>query len=234
MSASKENKKLQHPLEKNSASFYPKYRTQTSKSNKKLNQKKYQYHQPRKTSDFSDGSSEDDYSGLKFNNPKNDFRAKYKTEICHYWEMYGTCKYGDSCAFAHGAEELNKRKLSYNYKTKPCKQFFEIGYCTYGIRCQFSHKKPQEEIDEKDKISYLKILEEFNNSNKLISHEVIKRPRLMTFEDIIKCDNNMTEKNRLELYKDIINIKENNERDNTNNNNNDNIDKKKRARFISI
>ena len=217
--------KNRHQLEKNSPSYYPKFQTKISKSNKELNLKKYQ---PRKTSDFSDDYSEDDYSGLTVGYMKNDFRAKYKTEICHYWEMYGTCKYGDSCAFAHGPEELNQRKLSYNYKTKPCRQFFEIGYCTYGSRCQFSHKKPQNENNEVDKISYLKILNEFNNSNQEISDDIVKRPRLMTFEDIIKCGNDTKEKNRLDLYKDIINIKEKKEKEN------DNIDNKKRERYISI
>ena len=128
--------------------------------------------------------------------------------MCHYWEMYGTCKYGNTCAFAHGAEELNKRKMSSNYKTKPCKQFFEIGYCTYGIRCQFSHKiKEEKEIDKENQISYVKILKEFNNQNNLISHEIIKRPRLNTFEDITKSGKEIKEKNRLALYEDILEIK---------------------------
>ncbi len=26
----------------------------------------------------------------------NDFRAKYKTEICKFWEVHRTCKYADS------------------------------------------------------------------------------------------------------------------------------------------
>ena len=50
----------------------------------------------------------------------------------------------------------------------------------------------------------------------------------MTFEDIIKCGNDTKEKNRLDLYKDIINIKEKKEKEN------DNIDNKKRERYISI
>ena len=214
--------KPKYPLEKESASFYP-------KSHYKQNK--------RKNSEKSDDYSDDDYSGLAFKNtnenqPKktsnykikksyrysedynnynynynNDYKTKWKTEMCHYWEMYGTCKFGDTCAFAHGAEELNKRKMSSNYKTKPCKQFFELGCCTYGVRCQFSHKLLKE-CDEEDKVSYMKILNEFNDSNKLISHEVVKRPRLKTFEDIFKCENDIKEKNRLELYEDILKIKE--------------------------
>ena len=207
--------KIKHPLEKDSASFYPKSLTKKT---------------PPKNPDNNDDSSEDDYSGLACKNsekkkfqsykPKkyhrnsedyysynhnNDYKSKWKTEMCHYWEMYGTCKFGNACAFAHGAEELNKRKMSLNYKTKPCKQFFELGYCTYGIRCQFSHKLLKE-CEEENKISYLKILNEFNNSNE-ISHEVVKRPRLMTFEDICKCGNDIKEKNRLKLYEDILQMK---------------------------
>ena len=48
--------------------------------------------------------------------------------------MYGECKFGENCAFAHGDSELKQRKLTFNYKTKPCKQFFELGYCSYGFQ----------------------------------------------------------------------------------------------------
>ena len=197
---------------------------------------KYHYHQKNKFNDtkkyereVDEEYSEDDYSGLasknynnnnnnnntlsykknlvKFSEDHNDFKTKWKTEMCHYWEMHGTCKYGNSCAFAHGSEELNKRKMSSNYKTKLCKQFFELGYCAYGVRCQFSHKVKKDTEEEKNKISYMKILNEFNNNKKLISHEIVKRPRLMTFEDITKSKQEMNEKNRLALYEDIMEIK---------------------------
>ncbi len=219
--------KPKYPLEKESASFYP-------KSHYKQNK--------RKNSEKSDDYSDDDYSGLAFKNtnesqPKktsnykikksyrysedynnynynynNDYKTKWKTEMCHYWEMYGTCKFGDTCAFAHGAEELNKRKMSSNYKTKPCKQFFELGCCTYGVRCQFSHKLLKECEDkrndeQKEEVSYLKILLDFNNSSNQINREILKRPRLMTFENIASCTLGEKEKNRLELYEDIIAVK---------------------------
>jgi len=204
------------PLNKDSMIFYSK-----SKFSKR-NENKYDQ------INYEDDYSDDDYSGLasKINNDdqgqklpslkfknnyrysedRNDFKTKWKTEICHYWEMYGTCKYGNSCAFAHGQEELNQRKMSLNYKTKPCKQFFELGICTYGSRCQFSHKLFRE-YDKDNNVSYLKILKEFNDSSNLISHEIIKRPRLMTFEDITNCAKEKKEKNRLELYEDILDIK---------------------------
>ena len=149
----------------------------------------------------------------------NNYRMKWKTEMCKYWEMYGKCKYGNNCAFAHGESELNKRKLSFNYKTKPCKQFFELGYCSYGIRCQFSHKNSdfirQKKLsdgdiinDNNNKVSYLKIIKEFlADNNKEISHELIIRPRLKTFENITSCTLQESVNSRLKLYEDIINIK---------------------------
>ena len=201
-----------HPLEKNKECYFPK------------NISKFSKEKPSKKEEFEFEDEEDDYSGLaggnyyqsnyrevKWKNKKrsedtNNFKTKWKTEICHYWEMYGYCKFGDSCAFAHGTDELNKRKMSNNYKTKPCKQFFELGYCSYGIRCQFSHKLLKE-FDDKNEVSYLKILSDFNNSSNQISHEIIKRPRLMTFENITSCTLDEKEKNRLELYKDILDMK---------------------------
>ena len=252
--------------------FYPKFRGNKNKFN--INQTQSRKKEETKEEDYS----EDEYSGLasklkekkekknfiKYSEDHNDFKTKWKTEMCHYWEMYGSCKYGNSCAFAHGSDELNKRKMSSNYKTKPCKQFFEIGYCTYGVRCQFSHKLTKEkekkeiEIDKENKISYLKILKEFNDQNNLISHEIVKRPRLMTFEDITKSGKEMKEKNRLALYEDILEIKKkeneaekvfsqdtNDEEEedfefniddytyNENEENNEDIKEEKRERFIS-
>ena len=140
----------------------------------------------------------------------NNFKTKWKTEICHYWEMYGECKYGNNCAFAHGDSELKQRKMTFNYKTKPCKQFFELGYCSYGSRCQFCHKKEdtKSQKDEKsDKVSYLKIIEELLSKENKISHELVKRPRLMTFENITHCSLEESENSKLKLYEDIINLK---------------------------
>ena len=213
-----------HPLEKDKESYFPKHKSKFSKEKPSKKEEKYE------KENYDDEEEEDDYSGLagdnyyyknyktsKWRNKRrsedtNDFKAKWKTEMCHYWEMYGFCKYGDSCAFAHGMDELNKRKMSSNYKTKPCKQFFELGYCTYGVRCQFSHKllkECEEKNDEetKEEVSYLKILQDFNNSSNQISHEILKRPRLMTFEDIASCTLDEKEKNRLELYEDILAVK---------------------------
>ena len=152
----------------------------------------------------------------------NNFKTKWKTEICRYWEMYGECKFGNNCAFAHGDSELKQRKLTLNYKTKPCKQFFELGYCSYGTRCQFSHKKMDlnEQTNEKDSaednISYLKIIEELLSEDKTISYELVKRPRLMTFENIIHSTLEESENSKIQLYKDIISLKNDKLKNNNN------------------
>ena len=145
----------------------------------------------------------------------NNFKTKWKTEICRYWEMYGECKFGDNCAFAHGDSELKQKKLTFNYKTKPCKQFFELGYCSYGSRCQFSHKKQSqsgkcEEDNEKDKISYLKVLKELEDDSNNISHELTERPRLNAFEEISHSTLEESKSCKLKLYDDIINLKNEN------------------------
>jgi hypothetical protein len=71
---------------------------------------------------------------------ETDFRVKYKTEVCKYWAEYGTCEFGDQCAFAHGKQEIRQKlHISNNYKTKKCVQFHENGLCPYGLRCQFIH-----------------------------------------------------------------------------------------------
>ena len=123
--------------------------------------------------------------------------------------MNGFCKYGDNCAFAHGESELKNRKISSNYKTKPCKQFFEIGFCPYGSRCQFSHKKEFEtNKNNKNSISYLNSISNFLKSEK-ISEELLKRPRLLTFENIFHSQIGEAKENRKKFYEDILNAKYN-------------------------
>ena len=145
----------------------------------------------------------------------NNFKTKWKTEKCRYWEMYGECKFGENCAFAHGDSELKQRKLTFNYKTKPCKQFFDIGYCSYGSRCQFSHKKESldgksDEGKEKEKISYLKVLYDLSSEGNQVSHELLERPRLVVFENMAHSTLDESKSCKLKLYEDIINLKNEN------------------------
>ena len=128
--------------------------------------------------------------------------------------MYGECKFGENCAFAHGDAELKQRKLTFNYKTKACKQFFELGYCSYGSRCQFSHKKESLEGKceggKKDEISYVKIINELNSDSKHISHDLIERPRLAAFENMTHSTLEESKSCKLKLYEDFINLKNEN------------------------
>jgi len=65
---------------------------------------------------------------------------KFRTEICKNFEVYGKCKYGDECSFAHGKTYImEKTDTPVLYKTKLCKKFSANGYCPYGLRCQFIH-----------------------------------------------------------------------------------------------
>lgn len=84
----------------------------------------------------------------RFGNPEErrlfveDYRKKYKTEMCKNWELRGFCKFGNKCCFAHGRHELKAKVLTHiKYKTKPCKQYHQTGNCSYGQRCQYLHKE---------------------------------------------------------------------------------------------
>ena len=136
-----------------------------------------------KDSFFSEKYSEDftyknnhDFNHNKFDNqekPKDkiqgqfkstaaDFKIKYKTELCKYYEINGYCKFGDRCAYAHGKENLRSKVTNTSaYRTKKCTQFFEHGYCPYGSRCQFAHQLTTNIINNPydRKMSYKKTLE---------------------------------------------------------------------------
>jgi hypothetical protein len=49
------------------------------------------------------------------------YEAKKKTELCRNFEMYGVCRYGDTCSYAHGSHQLQKKThLPSNFMTKLC------------------------------------------------------------------------------------------------------------------
>ena len=148
---------------------------------------------------------------------EEDFKSKWKTEKCHNLEIYGHCKFGKNCAFAHGDDELKEKNKKYNYKTKPCEQFFNKGFCPYGSRCQFSHKIRHSDIyynfynkliiDNKNYINYSQIISELL-LNAQIFLKAIKRPRLRVFKNISNASQKEIEENRLMLYLDIIDVNE--------------------------
>ena len=52
---------------------------------------------------------------------KSQYEIKKKTELCRNFEIYGKCKFGDSCSYAHGRDELQKKThVPTNFKTKLC------------------------------------------------------------------------------------------------------------------
>ena len=210
---------LNQSNKKNSKKKKSFYKDKDSSSKKTIVQNKSKKkNSPLKTTPENKIVYEDEYQGLIYHPSRSlinninkakyeyyNFQSKWKTEMCHFWQMNGKCKFGDNCAFAHGDSELKEKQNIYNYKTKPCKQFFELGYCTYGSRCQFSHKKKEDKT--KENFSYLKIMKEFLSDDNHISHDLVKRPRLKTFEDLTKCTIEESENSKLKLYEDIIILK---------------------------
>jgi hypothetical protein len=58
----------------------------------------------------------------------------YKSQICRSWLATKTCRYGKSCQFAHGNDELRKAEIPENHRTVICREF-ELGIpCEYGSR----------------------------------------------------------------------------------------------------
>ena len=75
---------------------------------------------------------------------ENGWKKKVKTELCRFWLNGQQCENSQKdqgCGFAHGQEELQKKKgLSRQYLTSVCKNFLiDPSKCTYGQRCIFQH-----------------------------------------------------------------------------------------------
>ena len=147
---------------------------------------------------------------IPFKGEAKDFKIKYKTELCKYYEINGYCKYGDKCAYAHGKENLRSKVTNTtDYRTKKCSKFFEQGYCPYGNRCQFAHQLKSNIINNPyDKsMSYSKILETISKLENVGNiKKLIEKPRLPVFKEI--CDNK--EKIQSRLLEDIKSLKYNN------------------------
>ena len=126
----------------------------------------------------------------KFKSTAADFKVKYKTELCKYYEINGYCKYGDGCAYAHGIENLRSKVTNTTfYRTKKCSQFFENGYCPYGNRCQFAHQLTTNIINNPydRKMTYKKTLETISKLENIENiKELIEKPRLSVFKEIVK------------------------------------------------
>ena len=142
----------------------------------------------------------------QFKSTAADFKIKYKTELCKYWEINGYCKYGDKCAYAHGKENLRSKVTNSSaYRTRKCFQFFENGYCPYGSRCQFAHQLTSNIINNPydRNMSYKKTLETISKIENIENiTKLIDKPRLSVFKDI--CDPEISiEQNLLDDIKRI-------------------------------
>lgn len=135
----------------------------------------------------------------KFKGTAADFKVKYKTELCKYYQINGYCKYGDGCAYAHGIENLRSKVTNTTYyRTKKCVQFFENGYCPYGNRCQFAHQLATNIINNPydRKMTYKMTLETISKLENVENiKELIEKPRLSVFKEIVY--NKKTLKSRL-------------------------------------
>ena len=144
---------------------------------------------------------------IPFKGEAKDFKIKYKTELCKYYEINGYCKYGDKCAYAHGKENLRSKVTNTTaYRTKKCVQFFEQGYCPYGNRCQFAHQLKSNIINNPyDRtMSYGKILETISKLENVENiKKLIEKPRLSVFKEI--CENKENVESR--LLEDIKGLK---------------------------
>lgn len=64
--------------------------------------------------------------------PQLEFKQKAKTELCKFWMTTRKCKYGESCAFAHGEHELQKKThVASKYRMTHCSAYAQ-GSCFYG------------------------------------------------------------------------------------------------------
>ena len=146
-----------------------------------------------------------------FKGEAKDFKIKYKTELCKFFEIDGKCQFGDKCAYAHGIENLRSKVTNTTaYRTKKCTQFFEKGYCPYGNRCQFAHQLKTNIINNPyDKnMPYSKILEIMSKLENIENiKKLVEKPRLPIFKEICEGNKDICEKEEeSRLFKDIKQI----------------------------
>ena len=189
--------------------------------NKKNHLKDYfsesKYQKVKNRKDSKDSEKSTSHEDIEENSPKqpyktnsNDFKIKYKTELCKYYEINGNCKYGNNCDYAHGIENLRiKVTNTTSYKTKKCIQFFNNGFCPYGSRCQFAHSIKSNILNNPydQNMSYSRIMKIFSIKENIDNTKnLIEKKRLNIFEQI--CPN--TCKIKSQMFDDIKNfVKEN-------------------------
>jgi len=129
---------------------------------------------------------------------ENGWKKKVKTELCRFWLNGQVCENShkeQGCGFAHGQEELQKKKgLSRQYLTSVCKNFLEHpSKCTYGQRCIFQHptfdvrerQKYTEMMQDNARYTAMRLFQDIEGSEVLyINTYAATTPRLNCFRNI--------------------------------------------------
>ena len=214
LKVNKSNNPNQYQTKQNPKKIIPHFNKTYDKEDNLINTK-YQKPQNQKityrkySKDSEDSTSNEDKEEI-FQNKKttyksnsNDFKIKYKTELCKYYEINGYCKYGDNCAYAHGKENLRSKVThSTYYRTKKCVQFFNNGFCPYGNRCQFAHGLKTNIVNNPydRNMSYSKTIETLSKLENVENIKVLfEKKRLPIFEEISPNYNGIKSK----LFDDI-------------------------------
>ena len=185
--------------------FIPKNSNFSGKTfSKKDNYKKEEQNTLRKKSyNSEDSTSTEEINDLKDkkkinqNNNKNknkvpfkgeakDFKIKYKTELCKYYEIDGHCKYGDKCAYAHGKENLRSKVTNTTaYRTKKCTHNPYDRGMTYGkILETISKLENAENIKKLIEKPRLPVFLEF--SEEKIESRLLEDIKSLTYNDLFQ------------------------------------------------
>merc|ERR1711953_595491 len=131
-------------------------------------------------------------------NIEGTWKKKVKTELCRFWLMGQECpnsKKEQGCGFAHGQDELQKKKgLSKQYLTSVCKNFMEHpSKCTYGQRCIFQHpthdtrerQQYTDMIQDNTRYTAMRLFQDIEGSDTVyINTYAATTPRLQAFRQI--------------------------------------------------
>ena len=147
-----------------------------------------------------------------FKSTSNDFKVKYKTELCKFYTLTGYCKFGENCAYAHGIENLRSKVTnSIFFRSKKCVSFFEKGFCPYGNRCQFQHQIKSNIINNpyEKNMSYENYLKTMNKFENIMNIKALRsKKRLQILENLVKSEEDIKESKLFEDIKKMIKKKE--------------------------
>lgn len=132
---------------------------------------------------------------------ENGWKRKVKTELCKFWLSGLECENQhkeQGCGFAHGQDELQKKKgLSNKYMTSVCKNFLDHpSKCTYGQRCIFQHpthdirqrQNYTDMIRDNSRYTAMRLFQEIEGADCIyINTYAATTPRLPVFRSI--CNN---------------------------------------------